>query len=186
MTSAFLVSRAAWNTPSPAASAFWKMTSALRPICASACSLPALTSSQLPMYEVSTVTRGFTAFAPRVNAVEALLHRRQLGAADDAEDVRLRHAAGDHAGEIRGIGEGELDPGDVGAARGAGGGDVDRLREIGAHPLRGILELEAMAEDEVVSLRAVLPEVLLELGRRLGLDVADRGAEAIRMRMSPW
>ncbi len=42
-------SRAAWNTPNPAASAFWKIRSAPRAICASACSLPALTSSQLPM-----------------------------------------------------------------------------------------------------------------------------------------
>jgi hypothetical protein len=56
--------RAAWNTPRPAASAFWKMTSAPRPICASACSRPAPTSSQLPTYEESTRTFGLVARAP--------------------------------------------------------------------------------------------------------------------------
>ena len=42
MTQTPLRSRAAWKTPSPAASAFWKMTSARWPIWAIACSLPAL------------------------------------------------------------------------------------------------------------------------------------------------
>ena len=68
MTNARFVSRAAWNTPSPAASAFWKMTSTPRAICASACSFPALTSSQLPTYDVTTVTFGLTDFAPAAKA----------------------------------------------------------------------------------------------------------------------
>jgi hypothetical protein len=63
-------SRAAWNTPSPAASAFWNSTSAPRPIWASACSFPALTSSQLPMNADSTRTRGLDARAPAEKAAK--------------------------------------------------------------------------------------------------------------------
>jgi hypothetical protein len=34
-----------------------------------------------------------------------------------------------------------------------------------------------MTENEVIALITVLPKVLLELGWRLGLDVADTGAQ---------
>jgi hypothetical protein len=58
--------------PSPAASAFWKIKSAPRWICAIACSLPALASSQLPMYEVSTFIFGSTECTPASKARKLL------------------------------------------------------------------------------------------------------------------
>jgi hypothetical protein len=44
---------------------------------------------------------------------------------------------------------------------------------------RGVLELEAVAEDEGVPLITVLPKILLELGGRLRLDVADPRAKGV-------
>src|SRR5688572_6321718 len=70
ITYADLASRAAWKTPSPAASAFWKITSVWRPIWASACSFPALTSSQLPTYDTAIPMRGFTDRAPAAYAAK--------------------------------------------------------------------------------------------------------------------
>src|ERR1700748_3225587 len=46
------------------------MTSTPCASCASACSLPALTSSQLPMYDDTTLIAGFAACAPCSNALK--------------------------------------------------------------------------------------------------------------------
>ena len=50
---------------------------------------------------------------------------------------------------------------------------------IGSDALRGVLKLEAVPEDQVIPLRAVLPEFLLELSGGFRLDVADGGAETV-------
>src|SRR5829696_996185 len=50
---------------------------------------------------------------------------------------------------------------------------------IGSYPFRRVLEFEAVTENQLVALGAVLPELLLELGGGLRLDVADRGAKAV-------
>ena len=76
-------------------------------ICASACSFPALTSSQLPMYDVTTLIAGLTRVRALLERVEALDDRRQLRAADHADLVGLRHRRGEDAGEVRGVGEPE-------------------------------------------------------------------------------
>jgi hypothetical protein len=47
------------------------------------------------------------------------------------------------------------------------------------HPLRQSLELEAMSEDDVVSLRGVAAQRLFLLRGGPRLDIADRGAERI-------
>src|SRR3954469_4199424 len=45
---------------------------------------------------------------------EAALDGRQLGAAEDADDVALRQSAGLHAGEVGGLLEAEVDAAEVG------------------------------------------------------------------------
>ena len=50
---------------------------------------------------------------------------------------------------------------------------------VGSDALRGVLKFESMAKHQVVALRAILAELFLELGRSLGLDMADRSAEAV-------
>src|SRR5688500_5935999 len=123
--------------------------------------------------------RGIHRFRAASEGGEALSNRRKLGTADHADDVGVGHGAGEHAGEVRRVGEAEHDTGNVGRDAGARGHDVDGSRVIWPNPLRGILELEAVTEDEVVPLRPVLTELLLELGGRLGLDVTDGRTEAI-------
>ena len=66
-----------------------------------------------------------------------------------------------------------------GPTPGAAGGGVHGLRVLRGHALRGVLELEAVADDEREALGPVLPEVLVELRRRLGLDMADLGPEGV-------
>ena len=79
---------------------------------------------------------------------------------------------------VRRLLKGERNRRHVGTGPRSAGRDEDRLGKAGP-TRRRILEFEAMAEDERVSLRAVLPEVLLELRGR-GLDMADVGARGSR------
>ena len=53
------------------------------------------------------------------------------------------------------------------------------MRKLWCDASRGVLELEAVAEHQVVSLASVLAEVFVELRRRLRFDVADLGAERV-------
>ena len=57
--------------------------------------------------------------------------------------------------------------------------DEDGLRVLGRHPLGGVLELEPVGEDEVVTLGGVGPERLGLLGWCPGLDVADPNPQRI-------
>ena len=80
------------------------MTSTPLASCASACSLPALTSSQLPIYEVTTRAAGFTRCTPR-ECAKALSNGRELRTANNANPIGVRHRAGEHASQIGGLRE---------------------------------------------------------------------------------
>ena len=51
--------------------------------------------------------------------------------------------------------------------------------EVGRHRRGGVLELEAVAEDEVEAAPGEVAEARLELGRCLRLDLRDLGAELV-------
>jgi hypothetical protein len=72
-----------------------------------------------------------------------------------------------------------MNAGDVLASRRCRGHDERRAWEVRTDALRRILKLEAVADDQVIALRALLPEVLVELGGSPGLNVTDLSAEAI-------
>src|SRR5581483_10990381 len=110
---------------------------------------------------------------------EAALDRWQLGSADGANDTRPREGSGEDPGEIGRLLQAEDYGRHVLADAVPGRGDVHRLRELGPYPGGCVLELEAMAEDEVVALRTVLAEVFLEGRRCRHLDVADVSAEGV-------
>lgn len=110
---------------------------------------------------------------------KALTHRRQFGAPDQTESVGACHGAGDHAGEIGGLREAKHHSAHVPAAR------VPRRHDVlcrwigGRYGARGVLKLEAVAENQIKVLVPILAEVLLELGRRLSLNVANLSAEGV-------
>ena len=110
-------------------------------------------------------------------SAKALPNRRQFGTTDDTDAVRVCHGASNHAGQVRWLGEPEDHAGDVGRNSVAGGDDVLSPRVIRGDSACRILKLEAVPEDKLVSLVAVLPEVLLELGRSFRLDMADLSAQ---------
>jgi hypothetical protein len=112
--------------------------------------------------------------------LRALTDWRKLLTADSPDEVAPGHRSSDEAGKVGRVGKGEPHPGHVVANGGiAGRDDVYGVRMGGSNASGRVLELEAVAEDDVVTLRSVLPEVLLELGRRLRLDMARVGAKAI-------
>ena len=115
----------------------------------------------------------------RLEREEAALDGRELRAADRADLTALRERAGEHTGEIRRLLEPEHDRRHVRAHAIAARGDEYRLREIGADAVGRILELEAVADHEIVALRAILPEVLLEVRRGSHFDVAHLRAETV-------
>jgi hypothetical protein len=100
-----------------------------------------------------------------------------LGAGNESELVGLGHRAGDESRLIRCFFKEESDAGKVGTGDPAGGDDEVGLGIVGGDSRGGVLEFEAVPHDQRVPLRAILPEVLLELGRGLGLDMGDLGAE---------
>ena len=75
--------------------------------------------------------------------------------------------------------ESEGQPGEVRPGGAAGRRYENRMRKLWCDAARGVLKLEAVAEDEVVSLAPVLAEILVELRWRLRFDVADLGAEGV-------
>ena len=115
-----------------------------------------------------------------LECAKALDDGGKLGAADHADRVRSRHRRrracrrGTRRRRIR-----RSCPARFGPARAAGGRYENGMRKLWCDAPRGVLELEAVAEHEVVALASVLTEVFVELGRRLRLDVADLGAEAV-------
>src|SRR6185312_2826482 len=114
-----------------------------------------------------------------LEGAEALDDRREGGAAECAELVGLGHRRGEHAGQVRSVGETKGHAGQVRTRGRAGRRYINGMRKLWCHALRGVLELEPVAEDELITLRAVLAKILLEVGRRGRLDVADLGAEAV-------
>jgi len=64
--------------------------------------------------------------------------------------------------------------------------DEDRVRVLPGDTSRRVLELEAVSDDQVIALRPVLPELLLEFRGRLGLrfgrgtGVRHRGARGFQ------
>jgi hypothetical protein len=72
-----------------------------------------------------------------------------------------------------------VNPGNVLAGRRAGRNYECSARKIRTNPFRRILELESVSEDEIVSLRAVLSEVLLEVSWCFRLYMAHARAQAI-------
>ena len=146
--------------------------------------LPALTSSQLPMYELSTTIPGFDRLRARVNAAKLSFTGGSSVPPMTPMTFDFVIAPASMPARYDASAKPKSMPATFAPVDGRRGDDVDGLGEIRADALRGVLELEAVAEDEVVPLRAVLPEVLLELGGRLRLDVADawrrgcRGCEA--------
>ena len=153
--------------------------SAPRPICARACSFPC--AHVVPVADVRGEHAHFRidGASSFLECGEAFLHGWKLGAADHTEHVRLRHRTGQHAGEVRCVGKGKLDSGDVRATRRARGCDEDGLGKLRSNTLGGVLVLKAMPEHEIVALCAVLPELLLEFGGGLRLDLADCCAKAV-------
>src|ERR1043165_1607742 len=86
----------------------------------------------------------------------------------------------DHPGEVRRIRKRELNPGDIRGLLDVRGRDyVDRLRKRRSNPFGRVLEFKAMPENQAVPLHPVLSEVLVELRRRLRLNVADLSAQTI-------
>src|SRR5690606_12698919 len=107
-----------------------------------------------------------------LEGAEAVLDWREGGSADHADDARFRDGAGEDAGDVAGVVEAEDDVGDVWwlSAR-AGGDDEDGSGIFRSYAFGGVLELEAVSEDEVEALGAVLSEVFFEVCGRSGLDM---------------
>ena len=124
--------------------------------------------------------------APALKARNVECDRRQLDAADQSGLAGFRLARGDDAEEVGGLLELEDHRRDVRRDRAAGGRDEDRLRILLAGFERGVLELEAVAEGEIESLRAVRAEALVELGGRLRLLMRDLGAELLLDLLQPF
>ena len=102
--------------------------------------------------------------------------RRELDSPDEAQLARPGHAPGHHPGEEGALLDAEHQRGDLSLDPLARGDDERRLGVGSAHPLRRALELEAVAEDQVVSLRGVGTKRLFLLGRGPRLEVADLDA----------
>src|SRR5690348_8917958 len=103
---------------------------------------------------------------------ETALHGRKVGAANDADDVRARKGSGDDPGQVRRLFKSEYHRRDVRPRPIAGRGDINGVRILGSNPRCGVLEFEAVAEHQIVSLRAVGAKVLLKVGGSLYLDMA--------------
>jgi len=73
----------------------------------------------------------------------------------------------------------KLTPARLGRVVRAGRRNINRLRVIGCEPPCCVLKLEAVTEDEVKTLCAVLTNVFVEFRRGLCLHVANLRAEAV-------
>src|SRR5690348_3556538 len=110
---------------------------------------------------------------------KAALDGRKIGSTDHTDDPRTREGAGDDAGQVRWLLETEDHRCDVRPRAIARRGDVDRVRIIRPNARRGVLEFEAVPEYEVVTLRAIRSEILLEIGGRFHLDMAYMCADTV-------
>src|SRR5204862_2318823 len=108
---------------------------------------------------------------------ERRVDRRQLDAADEAGLPALRFARGDDAEEVRGLLNLEDHRRDVRRDGASRGGDEDALRELLARSHGRVLELEAVAEGEVVAVLPIRAEALGDLRRRLHFLIRDLRAE---------
>ena len=86
-------SETAWNTPRPASFAWWIRKSAPSSRSASAASRAAAVSSKLPIQLSRTRASGRALLDARAEREEGALDRRQLDAADHADDAALRSCA---------------------------------------------------------------------------------------------
>ena len=110
-------------------------------------------------------TLGLTSLAPSHERVHQPVHFRDGIAADHPEDVRFRHAAGDHPGEVRGLLDVVVEHREVGLLRLAGRAHQERhlrivLRDLARHGFHG----ERLADDEGVALLRVLAHHALVIG----------------------
>src|SRR5262245_4442390 len=119
---------------------------------------------------------GVRSFLERAKAFD---HWRKFGSSNGAQLVRFRHRRREYSREVGRVGEPELDASDIWRWLSARSDQIDGLGKLGGDSLGRVLVLEAMANDQVVSLRPVLSEVVVELRGSLRLYVADRCAEAI-------
>ena len=90
------------------------------------------------------------------------------------------HLRRDHAHQVEGLAGIGVEADDIAFMDGAGRDQEVGVRIVGGHFQRGVLEFEAVAEDDLVALAGIVAEGLFEGGRvLLQLDIADLRAKLL-------
>ena len=124
-------------------------TSAPAETWASAACLAVAGSNKLLMKLTLTVTLALTDWAPAMKALTMRLTSGIGHPADDADDVRLGQATGEHAGEVGRLLDPVVEDGQVGVCSCSTGAEHEGdVREVGRDLAHGVLVAEGVTEDD--------------------------------------